>query len=139
MATPLDIYDATPKEMRAYLRNWGDHFNKKAVECAISGMKRLNKATGKADPIEVVKKEQIEELMQKYNLKLEHNEGYDFVYYYHQGMTDLFKSSVPDEQHLCQYVYDRIEDIDMPGGNALRHWIADQDKKGKGIYWEDFL
>lgn len=45
MVTPLDIYDI-PSDMRAYLRNYGHHFSRKACQFAISKMKRMNPATG---------------------------------------------------------------------------------------------
>ncbi len=140
MGTSLDMYELDlPFEMRSYLRNNGHHFNKKSVELAIKGMKRTNAATEKKERIEAKSKEQVEEILAKYGVKLEHSIGYDFVYYYHQGYADLFKSSVPDEQHVAMYVKDMIDDPDMPGGNAFRHWMTDCDKKGIPIPWEDML
>ena len=135
----LDTYELIPHDMRAYLRNWGYHFNKKAVELAIRGMKRINHTTGKAERLEPVSKEQIEELMQKYGLKIDDNNGYDFVYYFHQGKADLYKSSIADEQRLCMYVSDMINDADMKGGNAFRHWLVDMDAKGIGIEWSELI
>lgn len=139
MATPLDLYNELPREMRVYLRNNGWHFNKKSVESAIKKMKRLNPATNKMERIESVSKEQIEELLQKYGIKIEDNVGYDFVYYFHQGKADLYKSSISDEKALCQYVADMINDPDLKGGNALRHYLVDLDAKGEGAEWEDWL
>lgn len=139
MATPLDTFDMIPSDMRTYLRNWGYHFNKKAVDYAIKHMKRLNPATGKMERIEQIPKEQIEELLQKHGIKIENNVGYDFVYYFHQGRADLYKSSIVDEKGLCMYVSDMINDPDMKGGNAFRHWLVDMDALGKGVDWDEFL
>lgn len=139
MATPLDMFDELPREMRIYLRNNGFHFNKRSVESAVKGMRKINQATGKMERIEFVPKEQIEELLQKYNIKIENNVGYDFVYYFHQAKADLYKSSLADEKALCQYVADMINDPDLKGGNAFRHYLVDLDAKGEGADWEDWL
>ena len=43
--TMLQEYDIIPKEMRAYLRNNGRHFNKKACEWAVKNMRKYNENT----------------------------------------------------------------------------------------------
>ena len=138
MATPLHIYDI-PKDMRSYLRNYGHHFSRRACEFAASKMKRLNPATGKKEVVEYQSKEAIEEIFSKYGIKLEHNEGYDFVYLWHMAKADFYKSSLPDEKALAMYVRDTIEDPDMLGSNAFRRWLADADATGLVIEWHDLL
>ena len=51
---PLDMYDVDfmPQEMRAYLRNYGFSFSKKACEYAVSLMKKENPSTKKTEKIE---------------------------------------------------------------------------------------
>lgn len=139
METPLDMYDDIPRPMRAYLRNYGYSFSKKACELAVRSMKRKNSATDKLEPIEPYTKEQVEEMLTKYGVKVEHNKGYDFVYLANMCRADFFKSSVPDEQHVALYVKNVIDDPDMPGGNAFRHWLVNCDKKGIPIDWEELL
>jgi hypothetical protein len=39
MKVGLDMFDTFPKDMVAYLRNYGFHFNKKSVEYAIKNYK----------------------------------------------------------------------------------------------------
>ena len=75
MATPLDIYDNIPREMKAYLRNWGWAFSRKACDCAVKKMRRTNSATGKLEAIEPYSKSQAEEFLTKHGVKLEHNKG----------------------------------------------------------------
>lgn len=136
---PLDMYDATTPEMRAYLRNYGWSFSKRACEEAIEQMKKLNPATGKKERIEPLTREQVEELLSKFNIELEHNTGYDFVYIANMARADFYKSSIPDEQHLAIYIKNVIDDPDNEGGNVFRHWLTDMDKKGEPIPWEDML
>lgn len=138
MGTPLDIYDI-PSDMRRYLRNYGNHFSRKACEFAISKIKRLNPATGKLEAVDIQTKENIEEIFAKYGIKLEHNEGYDFVYLWHMAKADYYKSSLPDEKSLAMFVSDTIEDPDMLGSNAFRRWLADADATGLVIEWHDLL
>ncbi len=136
---PLDAYDMKTPEMRAYLRNHGYHFGRKACEEAVRQMKWLNPTTGEKERIEPLTKERVEELLAKYGIELEHNTEYDFVYVANMGRADYFKSSIPDEQHLARYIKDVIDDPDNKGGNVFRHWLTDMDKKGEPILWEDIL
>ncbi len=138
MVTPLDIYDI-PSDMRAYLRNYGHHFSRKACQFAISKMKRMNPATGKKEPVDIQSKEAIEEIFSKNGIKMEHNEGYDFVYLWHMAKADYYKSSLPDEKSLAMFVHDTIEDPDMLGSNCFRRWLADADATGMVIEWHDLL
>ena len=47
-----------PPEMKAYLRNYGYSFSKKACEFAVSHMRRENKSTGKMEKIESIEDEE---------------------------------------------------------------------------------
>lgn len=135
----LDIYDDRPKAMTSYLAAYGWHFSKKACEDAVSRMKKMNPATGKKERIDPMTKEEVDELLKKHGVTLEHNRLYDYVYTANRGRADVFKSSVPDEAHLALYVKDVIDDPDNPGGNELRHFYADCAKKDTPIEWEDWL
>lgn len=139
MAEPLDIYDNMPKAMKAYLGNYGWNFNKKACEAAVKGMRKINPTTGEKEAIQPMTKDRVDELLEKHGIKLEHNKGYNYVYVANQGYADLYKRSVPDEQHLAMYVKDVIDDPDNEGGNVLRKWYADCTKKGIPVEWEDIL
>lgn len=137
---PLDIYDDyRPKSMDAYLSNWGWNFNKKAYEIAIKAMRKLNPSTGKKERIEVPSKEKIDEILKKYNINLEHNKGYNYLYAYAMGLSDYYKSSITDEQHLAMYVKDVIDDPDNEGGNVFRKFYVDCIAKGEPVEWEDLL
>ena len=136
MNTPLDTYEdiMMPIEMRSYLRNYGFAFSKKACEWAVSLMRGRNK-----EKIEFKDKEKVYEILKKYGITLEHDNGYNAVYIYHQGLSDLLKSSVPDEQRLAMYVKDMIDDEDLPGSNCFRQWLSNCDAKGIAVEWEDIL
>lgn len=97
----LDFYDERPDSMKRYLKYYGEHFNKKLCNFAISKMKH-----GK-DP---VSKDKIDEIMAKYSIILENNELYDYVFVYNMGNNDYMGSSIVDEKHLALYVKDVIDD-----------------------------
>lgn len=140
MPIPLDLFEIElPKSMRSYLRSYGYNFNRKACDFAISKMKRFNSATGKKEAIEPTNKEQVEELLHKNNIRLENNEGYNFVYVANSAKADYWKSSIEDEKHLATFVKDVIDDPDNIGGNVFRKWLVDCDAKGCVIDWDDLL
>ena len=89
----LSSFNYIPQEMRAYLRNYGYSFSKRACEYAVSQMKRKNNATGKLENIEPYSKDKAEELLSKNGVTLENNVGYNFVYVMNMILADRWKSS----------------------------------------------
>lgn len=139
--TPLDTFELEfmPMEMKAYLRNNGFSFSKKACEWAISQMKKENPATKKEEKIEPWTKEKVDELLKKYNVVIENNVGYNYVYICNMLLADKFKSSIPDEQHLALGVKDIIDDIDASPRLVFKKWITHMDDSGIPIDWESLL
>ena len=128
-----------PPEMKAYLRNYGYSFSKKACEYAVSHMKRENKSTGKLEKIEPYSKTKAEELLEKNGVKLENNIGYNFVYVLNMSMAGYWKQSIEDEAHLAKHVKAIIDDVDENPENLFRMWIAKMDGNGIPIPWEDIM
>lgn len=128
-----------PAEMKAYLRNYGYSFSKKACEFAISHMKRENKSTGKMEKVEPYTREKAEELMANYDVKLENNIGYNFVYVLNMSIADYWKESIDDEEHLAKHVKAIIDDVDDNPDNIFRMWIAKMDGNSIPIPWGDIL
>ncbi len=138
---PFDMYEVEmmPPTMKAYLRNYGYSFSKKACEFAVSHMKRESKATGKMEKIEPYSREKAEELLTKHSIKLENNIGYNFVYVLNMAMADYWKESIEDEEHLVKHVKAIIDDVDDNPENLFRMWIAKMDGNGIPIPWEDIM
>lgn len=126
----LDFYDERPVSMKRYLRYYGEHFNKKLCEFAVSKMKH-----GKSP----ISKEKVEELLSRNNIKLENNELYDFVYVLNMGNNDFMGSSIEDDKHLALYVKDVIDDKDGYDGIIFNRWYADMVHQGIPVEWEDML
>lgn len=138
---PFDTYDMDfmPIAMRAYLRNYGYSFSKKACDFAVSMMEKKNKATDKSEKIEPYSKEKAEEILAKHGVKLENNMGYNFVYVINMSLANYYKESIEDEQHLAKHVKCIIDDIDNNPDNLFRMWIAKMDGNGIPIPWEDIM
>jgi hypothetical protein len=136
---PLDLYDDMPRDMRKYLSNNGWHFNKKACDFAVSLMKKENQSTKKKEKIEPYTKEQVDEMLKKYNVVLENNVGYDYVFVANMCKADYLKSSIADEHHLALYVKDTIDDIDAGDGVTMRRWYATMVANGEMVDWDDIL
>ena len=113
---PLDIYDDRPTSMKRYLKYYGQHFNKKLCDFAVSKMNH-----GKTP----IPKEKVEEMLSRYSIKLEHNELYDYVYVCNMGNNDYMGSSIIDEKHLAMYIKDVIDDEDGYDGIVFNRWYAD--------------
>jgi hypothetical protein len=112
----LDIYDERPISMKRYLKYYGEHFNKKLCDFAVSKMNH-----GK----QPVLKEKVDEILTKHGIKLDNNELYDYVYVYNMGNNDFMGSSIVDEKHLALYVKDVIDDKDGYDGIVFNRWYAD--------------
>ena len=126
----LDLYDDRPTSLKRYLKYYGEHFNKKLCEFAVSKMNH-----GKAP----VYSEKVDEILTKHNVKLEKNQLYDYIYVYNMGNNDFFGSSIVDEKHLALYVKDVIDDKDGYDGIVFNRWYADMVFQGIPLEWEDMV
>ena len=106
------------------------HFNKKLCQFAVSKMDH-----GKTP----VQKEEVEAILNKYNVTLDNNELYDHVYVYNMGNNDYYGSSILDEKHLALYVKDVIDDKDGYDGIVFNRWYADMVSSGTPIEWSEML
>lgn len=130
----FDLYDNIPEDMRVYLQNYGFNFSKKMCDFAISMMKTKE---GKVTPIP---KEKVDELLAKYNINLEKDNGYNSVYVCNMAKADYMGSSIPNEQYLAMFIRDYIDDPDYPSTEkAFRHFLADMYGFGVAINWSDML
>ena len=128
--SPLDLYDDRPTSMKRYLKYYGQHFNKKLCNFAVSKMKH-----GKGK----VEKDKVDEILNRNNIVLENNELYDYVYVYNMGYNDFMNSSIIDEKHLAMYVKDVIDDQDGYDGIVFNRWYADTVRLGIPIEWDEML
>lgn len=139
---PLDLYDyeLTPPAMKAYLRNYGFNFSKRACEYAVSLMKKTDSSSGvkREIPITPWSKEKVAECFRKNGIMLDGELNYNHVYLYNMATADHPKS-LPDEKSICLFVKETAEDIDSNPENIFRKWIVSMDGNGIPIYWEDLL
>ena len=68
-------YDEIPEGMKRYLNNYGCHFNKKLCQEAVSRMYVQNGL--KKEYITPYTKEQVDEMLESYGVKLKRNKLYD--------------------------------------------------------------
>lgn len=127
-----------PSGMREYLEAYGWHFSKRMCELAVGKMKARDEA-GKPKKFEAMRKDEVDELLRKFNVKLENENGYDHVYVANMAKSDYMKSSIADEQHLALFVKDYIDDVDAYEGMPFTRFLADCVGKGVAISWEDVL
>ena len=135
----LQEYDIIPREMRAYLRNNGRHFNKKACECAVNNMRKYNETTRRMERIEPLDKTAVDELLKNNGITLDDARGYDYVYVANMCKADYYGTAVEDERHMALYIKCVIDDADAVGGMIFNRWLADCDTKGISIDWEELL
>ncbi|MCM1079676.1 MAG: hypothetical protein NC344_10265 [Bacteroidales bacterium] len=136
---PLDIYDDMPPAMRAYITHYGWNFSKHACDYAVKLMKRRNGVTGKEEPLEPWKREQVEELLTKHGVRLESDTLYNSTFVCNMARADYWKSSIEDEKHLAMFIKDYIDDADASPETAFRRWVATMVGNGMPIEWEDIM
>lgn len=134
MKTDLTKYDVIPEDMKLYLSYNGPHFNKKLCNYAVGMMKSDNNI--KLNPF---KREDIDNMMKSYNIVVNNNELYDYVFVANMVKADFYGKSIRTEKDVCQYVKDYIDDPDGYDGIAFNRWLADCARKGIVINWEDYI
>lgn len=130
----LDNYEDMSRDMRAYLKTYGWHFNKALCDDAVS---RMTGRDGK--PLQAVGKEQVDEIMKQHNIKLKNNVGYDAVYVFNMAMADYYGSSLTDKQHVAMFVHDYLDDPDGAPTRALDEYVGRCIGAGTPVMWEDVL
>lgn len=138
MGQRLDNYGKMPSGMKEYLEAYGWHFSKKMCEWAVFKMK-VKDETGKQKKLDALKKDEVEELLKKYAVKLEKDAGYDCVYVANMAKSDYYKSSIADEAHLALFIKDYIDDPDGYSGLSFTRFYADCIGSGTPIIWEDMM
>lgn len=136
---PLDIYDDMPYYMKRYIQEFGWNFTKRAYEYAVKYMRKFNSATGKLEKVEPFTKDQVDEMLTKYSVKVENNVMYNYVYVATMAKSDYYKSSLQDEKSLCLFIKDYIDDVDASPEKAFRCWWAKCICNGEPIDWEEML
>ena len=131
------MYDKLPSGMKEYLSAYGWHFSKKMCEWAISRMKV--EKNGKLEKLEPMKRDEVEELLKKFGVKLEHDKGYDCVYVANMAKNDFYKSSIQDDAHLALFIKDYIDDVDSYPGMPFTRFFADCIGSGTPVMWDDML
>lgn len=134
----LDYKTTFPSGMEDYLELNGWHFNKKMCEWAVSKMYRED-INGKKQAIIPYTKDQLDQLLKKYNIILTNDIGYDAVYIINMAKSDFFGFSIIDEGKLVKYVKDYLDDADGYQDIAFTRFYADCIGKGLIISWEDML
>lgn len=135
----LDMFDELPEDMREYLRYNGRHFSRKLCQFAISFMEVTNPSTGELTKLTPITKESLDSLLKQYRIEVKHNQLHDYVYVANMCKADFLGSSVPDEQHLCKYVKDVIDDVDAYDGIVFNRWYADMCRKGIAVDWYEMM
>lgn len=139
--TSIEHYniDEWPKGARRYFKTNGFHFNKKACEEAVRGLRKKNPATKNLEPIDAWDKEQVDDLLKRCNVTLEDNELYDYVWVANMVRSDYWKSSITDEQQLALMIKDIVDDPDQRDGFIFNRWISDRLFNGSPIDWEELV
>lgn len=136
---PRDRYRRYPEEMENYLRHYDFNFSKRACEYAVQMMyKRATNGT-QPEKLKPWTKEQVEELLQKHNVKLERNSHYNHVYVLNDARARLYKSSIAEEKQLALHVKDVIDAVDDAPGNIFRRWLVSMEGNGLPVDWEAML
>ena len=136
-STTTGSYDEIPKGMMIYINNYGCHFNKKLCTEAISRMYYIT--NGKKEYIKPYTKEEVEEMLKAYDVKLKNNKLYDAVYVANMCKADFIGKSVPTEEHLAKYIKDLLDDADAKEGFVFNRFYADCVFMNNPIEWEDMI
>lgn len=132
----FDLYDNIPKDMRIYLQNYGFNFSEKMAEFAISKMKDKDD-----NPYIPVPKEKVKELLTRYGVTLELDNGSNSWYVCNMLKSDNWGSSISDEQHLALAIKDYIDDKDAGVGTEkpFRYFFALCMGNGTALNWREML
>lgn len=124
----------TTKSFKKYQRLFGPHFTKELCNFAVSMMENEN------GPITPFTKQEVENKLNIFGIKLQYNKLYDFVYVANMCKADFLGNAVPnDDQHLCEYVKHVIDDPDGYDGQVFYRWLSDIKGMKIPVDWSEFV
>lgn len=118
----------------AYIAEMGWHFNEKACEYAVMYLKDRNNK-----PIKPLSKEEVDEMLKKQNVTLDHNKGWDYVYVANMAKSDMDGSPLADEKSIAEYVKIVIDDVDAAEGEIMGCWYTKMIFRHNPVDWGAFL
>lgn len=127
-------YETIPEDLAIYMSHNGPHFNKEACKFATDQM-----FIDEDEEFKPFTKEEVNGLLESYNVKVKNNKLYDAVYVANMCKADYLGSSVPTEEHVAKYIKDTLDDPDGMEGLTFNRWIADMKWLGIPIPWDEFL
>lgn len=141
MRMPLDIYDfdLMPRSKKIYIMQNGNHFNKNLFEYAASLMYKKNKQNGKEEKVPMLTKEEVDNMLKKYNIEVENKGGYDYMYVAQSIRADYYGGSIPNEQYMAMHIQERCDDVDSPDGYIFKSWCLKMDMMGIPVNWEEYV
>lgn len=127
-------YETMPEALAIYMSHNGPHFNKALCEYAAENMFKEDE-----EPIKSYTKQEVDNLLTKFNIKLKNAKLYDAVYVANMCKADYLNDSVPNEQYLAKYIKNTLDDPDGAEGLVFNRWIADMKWLGIPIDWNEFI
>ena len=134
----LDARDKFPSGMEEYLSHYGWHFSKAMCDWACSKMYKTDVA-GRRTYTTPWTKEEVDNLLKRYNVTLNNKIGYDYVFAANMCKADFLGKSVPTEEHLAKYIKDLLDDADAKEGFVFNRFYADCVFMNNPIEWEDMI
>lgn len=124
----------TTRSYKKYQKLYGPHFTKDLCNFAVSLMEDQN------GPIQPFTKQEIEDKLNAFGIKLEYNKLYDFVYVANMCKADFLGKAVPnDDQKLCQFIKAVIDDPDGYDGQVFYRWLSDVEGMHIPVDWSEFV
>lgn len=130
MAIILRVYRSPKQE---YTEKHSCHFTEDLCNYAVSLM------TKKGQTLKPITKEAVDRLLEQYNIHLQNNKGYDYIFIANMCKADYCGNSIEDDKHWALYIKDSIDDEDIADGTILKRWIATMESKDIEIDWNKFI
>ena len=111
-------------------------YDEKAWTAVLRG---LQDGTGKKIKVQPWTKEQIDEMLKKYNVDVKKKGGYDYVYVANMCKADFLGSSIPHDQYAALYVKNVCDDPDAYDGIVFTRFYADCIGSGTPIIWDEMM
>lgn len=112
----------------------GWHFNEKACDYAVQYLKDKNNK-----PIKPWGKNDVDDMLKRQNVTLEHNKGWDYVYVANMAKSDMDGSPLADEKSITNYVKIVIDDVDAADGEIMGCWYVKMLFRHIPVDWGMFL
>lgn len=131
----MSKYYSKSEHFHEYIKEHGPHFSKKLAAHVLHG----NRLKNIDDSNHRWTKEQVLDMMKKYNIEINNYCEYDIVVAMNMAYANYYPKVLNTEQSILEYVKACLDGPNSYDGILFSQWCAKMKRTGRFVDWEEMI